>query len=108
MAETQYQVVFMTAASPEEADKIAETLVEEGLAACVNIVASCRSVYRWKGDVVKDDEVMMVAKTKRSHFDAIEKRVLELHSYDVPEVIAVNLTSIAVGYKSFLAELLGK
>ncbi len=108
MTETQYQIVFMTAASPEEADKIAEALVEEGLAACVNIVASCKSVYRWQGDIVKDDEVLMVAKTKRSLFAAVEKRVLELHSYDVPEIIAVNLTSIATGYRSFLVELLGE
>lgn len=108
MVETRYQVVFMTASNPEEADKIAESLVEEGLAACVNIVASCRSVYKWKGDLVKDDEVLLVAKTKCSHFNAIEKRVLELHSYDVPEIIAMDLTSIAEGYRSFLGDLLGE
>jgi periplasmic divalent cation tolerance protein len=103
-----YQIVFMTASSAEEGEKIAETLVTEGLAACINIVPACRSVYRWQGKLVKDDEVLIIAKTRRADFTALEERVAELHSYDVPEVIAVDLTSIAKGYGAFLSELLGK
>jgi periplasmic divalent cation tolerance protein len=106
--ETPYQVVIMTAANKAEAERIAEVLVNDGLAACVNMVESCRSVYRWKGELVRDSEILMLAKTHRSSFEEIEKRVNELHSYDVPEVIAVDLTKIAKGYRGFLEDLLGK
>lgn len=103
-----YQIVLMTASSKEEAERIAEALVNEGLAACVNVVESCRSFYRWKGNLVRDSEVLMLAKTHRSKFREIEKRVSELHSYDVPEIIALDLISVAAGYRGFLEELLGK
>ena len=106
--QSPYQIVFMTAANREEADRIAEALVTEGLAACVNIVSDCRSVYRWKGQLVKDGEVLMIAKTHRDTFEAIVKRVTELHSYDVPEIIAADLTALADGYKGFLKDLLGE
>jgi periplasmic divalent cation tolerance protein len=106
MPKPTYEIVFMTAASSDEAEKIAEALVEDGLVACVNILSSCRSVYRWKGQLVRDDEALMIAKTRRENFAAIEKRVMEIHSYDVPEIIGVELTSIAGGYRRFLGELL--
>jgi periplasmic divalent cation tolerance protein len=96
----------MTASSREEADRIAESLVREGLAACVNVVDTCRSFYRWQGELVKDSEFLMLAKTHRSKFPQIEKRVTELHSYSVPEIIAVDLTAVAAGYRKFLEELL--
>lgn len=106
MPKPTYEIVFMTAASSDEAERIAEALVEDGLVACVNILSSCRSIYRWKGQLVRDDEALMIAKTRRENFAAIEKRVMEIHSYDVPEIIAVELTSIAGGYRRFLGELL--
>jgi len=108
MPNTQYQVVIMTAPNPEEAEKIAEALVTEGLAACVNIVEGCRSVYRWKGVTVKDAEVLMLAKTHRNRFKDVEKRVSELHSYDVPEIIAVDLDNASDKYRGFLEGLLDK
>ena len=108
MQEGPYQVVIMTAANRAEAEKIANSLVSDGLAACVNLVESCRSIYRWKGELVKDSEVLMLAKTHRSRFKEIERRVSELHSYEVPEIIAVDLTAIAKGYQGFLEDLLGK
>jgi periplasmic divalent cation tolerance protein len=107
MTHTPYQIVFMTAANAEEAERIAEALVADGLAACVNMVDSCRSVYRWKGEIVKDSEVLMIAKTHRDRFADIERRVTELHSYDVPEIIAVDVSSVAAGYRGFLEDLLG-
>ena len=103
----QYQIVFMTAANIDEAQTIAEALVNESLAACVNMVESCRSVYRWKGELVRDDEVLMIVKTERGKFADIEKRVTALHSYDVPEIIAINLESIALRYRDFLRDLVG-
>jgi periplasmic divalent cation tolerance protein len=107
MPNSRYQLVFMTASSVEEARRIAKVLVEERLAACVNVVESCRSVYRWKGEVVEDNEAMMFAKTSRGNFGALAERVTELHSYDVPEIIAVDLESLSDGYEGFLREALG-
>ncbi|WP_137287493.1 divalent-cation tolerance protein CutA [Halorussus salinisoli] len=70
-------------APPEEAPEIAETLVEERLAACVNRFP-CTSVYRWDGEVHRDDEVILLAKTTEEAYDRLEARVEELHPYDVP------------------------
>ncbi len=107
MRDNPYQVVIMTASSKAEAEKIAEALVSEGLAACVNMIETCRSVYRWKGELVKDSEILMLAKTHAARFEEIEQRVSDLHSYDVPEIIAVDLTNISNGYLGFLKDLLG-
>jgi len=67
----------------DAAGEVASTLVEERLAACVNRL-QCRSTYRWDGDVVRDDEVVLLAKTTDDRYDALEARVEELHPYDVP------------------------
>ncbi len=108
MSNDRYQLVLMTASSAEEARRIAKALVEERLAACVNIVESCRSVYRWKGEIVEDNEAMMFAKTSRDKFGAIVERVRELHSYEVPEIIAADLESLSGDYAGFLADALGE
>jgi periplasmic divalent cation tolerance protein len=102
-----YQIVFMTASGMDEAEGIAEALVDRSLAACVNIIDSCRSVYRWKGKIVKDDEVLLLAKTKRENFEAIVRTVTELHSYEVPEIVATDLTQLSDGYAGFLRDVLG-
>jgi len=102
-----FKIVFMTASSVEEASRIAEALVEESLVACVNTIDACQSVYRWQGKVVKDREVLMIAKTTTENVPAIEKRVAELHSYDVPEIIACDLTSLAAGYQAWLEDVIG-
>jgi len=101
---TDYLVVFVTASGSEEAERIAEALVTESLAACVNIVDGCRSIYRWKGELVRDEEALLVVKTSRSRFQRLERRVTELHSYDVPEVIGVDVGAVSPGYAAFLEE----
>ncbi|UCH85658.1 MAG: divalent-cation tolerance protein CutA [Candidatus Latescibacterota bacterium] len=101
-----YQIVFMTASGMDEAQRIAEKLVEQSLVACVNIVDACRSVYRWEGEIVKDNEVLMLAKTSEENFQAVAELVNEIHSYDVPEVIAADLTQLSDGYSSFLRDVL--
>ena len=101
-----YIMVFVTAPTAAEAETIATALVETGLAACVNVLPGVRSVYRWEGAVQHDDEVLMIIKSKGSVFADLEKKVLELHSYDVPEVIAVDLTDVSAGYLSFLRDSL--
>ena len=106
MSASGYQIVFMTASSGDEAERIALALVEGGLVACVNIVDKCRSIYRWKGETVKDGETMMFAKTRRENFDDIVRIVSELHSYDVPEIIAADLSILSPGYSAFLRDTL--
>ncbi len=103
-----YQIVFITAPSMQEAETIAETLVNESLAACVNIIEGCRSIYRWQGELQRDDEVLLLAKTERGRFTALEKRVTSMHSYDVPEIIAIDVPSLSDGYRRFLEDALGE
>ncbi len=106
MKHGDYQVVLMTTAKMEEAEKIAEMLVGEKLAACVNLVAQCRSVYSWKGEIVRDSEVLMLAKTRRSLFQNLEKRVRDVHSYEVPEIISIDIRDSSSPYLKFLEDAL--
>lgn len=91
--------MFVTAGSEEQATSIANALVGERLAACVNIVSPIRSVYRWEGEVQTDTEHLMIIKTRADLVPKLEARVKELHSYEVPEVIAI---PIVAGAKSYL------
>ena len=92
-------VVLMTAGSQEEAEKIAASLVSTMLAACVNIMPGITSVYRWQDEVQRDQEWLLLAKTRRDVLDDLTRHVQELHSYDVPEVIALPIVG---GSKSYL------
>jgi periplasmic divalent cation tolerance protein len=80
-------VVLCTVGSEEDAERIATTVVEQGLAACVNVVPGIVSVYRWKGEVQRDEERLLVIKTTSARFEALRRAIVELHPYDVPEVI---------------------
>ncbi len=88
---TDYIVVFVTAASEKEGERIAQALLKERLAACVNIVPGLKSVFRWKGKISTEEEVLLLIKTKDTLFEKLKKRVIELHSYEVPEVIALGI-----------------
>lgn len=100
-------VVYVTAPSEEEGARIARVLVEERLAGCVNIVRDVRSIYRWQGAIEDDNEVLMVLKTRRELFDRLKTRVSELHSYTVPEVIAVPVAAGLDDYLKWLGEVTG-
>ena len=80
--------VYIVAADADEAGRLAEALVGERLAACVNILGPVRSVYRWKGQVERADEVALIAKTRLELFDTLAARVRALHSYDMPAIVA--------------------
>jgi periplasmic divalent cation tolerance protein len=82
-------VVFSTAASREQGLDIGRRLVEEQLAACVNVVPSVRSIFVWQGKLEEADEALLVVKTRRDRLPALEARLRALHSYDVPEVLAL-------------------
>ena|SRR5215467_13268075 len=100
-------IVFVTCESKEQAERIAETVVSEKLAACVNIVAGVRSVYRWEGKVTSSDEVMCFIKTTRGRFDQLQDRVKGLHSYSVPEIAAVPIEDVFRGYAEWIDESVG-
>jgi len=95
-------VVLMTAGSQEEADRIANTLVAEMLAACVNVLPGMTSVYRWEGDVQRDQEWLLVAKSTRGTLDDLVRRVQAIHSYDLPEIIALPIVGGSEGYLRWL------
>jgi len=98
-------VAFVTCGSEEEALKIANALVEARLAACVNVVAPIRSIYRWEGKICDEKEWLLVIKTQRHRFEALEKKVKSLHSYSVPEIISLPITEGSSRYLSWLAEM---
>jgi len=95
-------VVLVTASSQEEADRIAQTLVVEMLAACINIIPGITSVYRWEEEVQRDQEWLLVVKTQRDVLDGLTRRVKALHSYDVPEVIALPVVGGSYDYLRWL------
>ena len=100
-------VVFITASNEEEAAKIARALVEGHLAGCVNMVKGVRSIYIWQGKVEDESEVLMIAKTRRELFEALLAKVKELHSYAVPEVIALPIVEGSADYLNWLEEVTG-
>ena len=99
---TEFIVVYVTAGSAEEADRLAQSLVTERLAACVNRVKSIQSVYRWQGEVERSDEELLIIKTHKELFPALEARVRELHSYSVPEIIALPVITGSSDYLGWL------
>lgn len=98
-------VVFITAPGEEEAAKIAHALVEAKLAACVNIVNNIRSIYRWADKIEDEQEVLMIGKTEQKLFRLLEKKVKELHSYTVPEIIALPIIEGSQDYLAWLKDV---
>ena len=100
--EAERFVVFVTAPKGELAAQIARTLVEEKLAACVNILPSVRSIYFWDDAVQDDEEQLLIIKTTAERYPALEERVRALHSYEVAEVIALPIERGSADYLSWL------
>ena len=96
-------VVFVTAPPGDLPTEIARALVSEKLAACVNILPQIRSIYFWKEEVCDDAEQLLVIKTTAERYDALERRIKELHSYEVAEVIALPIVKGSPDYLSWLA-----
>jgi len=86
---SDFVLIYITAASEDEAGKIAHALIEERLAACVNVIPGMRSVYEWEGKVEKSLETVLIAKTRAGLFDKVEELVKELHSYTCPCIVAL-------------------
>ena len=84
-------IVFVTCESREQAETIAQTLVTEKLAACVNVLPGIRSCYTWERKLTWSDEVLLLIKTTRGRFDQLQDRIKTLHSYSVPEIVGVTI-----------------
>jgi periplasmic divalent cation tolerance protein len=105
---TEKIVVFSTCGSEEEAAKVGRALVEARVAACVNIVPKIRSIYRWKGEVQDDSEWLLVIKSSRPLFDRLKAELRRVHSYEVPELLAIPVVDGSPEYLDWLnRELLG-
>jgi len=101
---SEFIVVFITTPTPIEGEKIASILVEERLASCVNIVNTISSVYRWEGKIEKTNEALLIIKTKAENFTQLMTKVKEVHSYKVPEIIALPIISGNEDYLKWVRE----
>ena len=103
---TDKRIVLSTAGSEEEARKIAHHLVEQRLAACVNIVPRIESIYRWEGKVESNREYLLLIKTSSTMFPEVRDAILELHSYEIPECVAIAVEDGSSEYLQWVEESL--
>jgi periplasmic divalent cation tolerance protein len=96
--------VYVTAPDLDVAERIATAIVEEGLAACANLLPGMRSIYRWKGAVERADEIVLLLKTTPSRFDALEARVRELHPHETPCVVALPINRGSAPYLDWIVD----
>ena len=101
-------VVLVTTNGVRQAKKIARALIEERLAACANVITPVQSIYRWEGKVAEESECLMIIKTTRVRFEEVRACVERLHSYSVPEVIALPIIDGAANYLNWVAEASGE
>lgn len=105
MADTEVVVVLVTGPDAASLEALADTIVGEGLAACVNLIPRVRSVYRWEGEVHHDDEGLAVVKTTRPAIGALRERVHQLHPYEVPEFLVL---PVEAGSDAYLRWVVGR
>jgi periplasmic divalent cation tolerance protein len=101
-------VALSTFPNPDKAAEVARTLVNEQLAACVNLVSQIRSIYRWQGEISDDTETLAVIKTTDERFEAMKERLVELHPYEVAEVIALPIEGGHAPYLAWVADSVTK
>ncbi len=99
-------IALTTLAAREAGEQLAATLVEERLAACVNVIGGVASIYRWEGKVERDEEVLLLMKTTAAGVGPLKARVLELHPYDTPEFLAFEVGAGSSGYLDWVADSL--
>ena len=102
MSESAHQIVFTTCPDQAIAQKIAQTLVAEGLAACVNVLPAMHSIYTWKGKIESSTEHLLLIKSQTQRYPALQDRLRALHPYELPEIVAVPITH---GLPEYLAWL---
>ena len=99
---TEMLMVFVTCENREQAEDIANKIVGEQLAACVNVLPGVRSCYVWEGKLTWSEEILLIMKTTRSTFERVKARVSELHSYDVPEIVGVGVEAVSEKYGAWV------
>jgi periplasmic divalent cation tolerance protein len=104
---TEVCTALVTAPDARSAESMARALVEERLAACVNVIPGLVSVYRWEGEVQRDQEALMILKTTESRMAALRERVIQLHPYEVPEVLVLNVVDGHEAYLGWVREAVG-
>lgn len=97
-------VIYCTVPNEFNANLIATTLVDENLAACVNIMPSVTSVYKWEGIVQNDNEFLLIIKTQEDKFEALEAKIKELHEYTVPEIIVLPIIKGSEEYQNWIVK----
>jgi periplasmic divalent cation tolerance protein len=105
---TDIVIVFTTVADDERAEQLARRLVDEQLAACVNLHPPMVSMYRWRGTIERDSERQMVIKTTRDRLPALEARLTQLHAYELPEFLVVSADNASVPYVKWITEQTGR
>jgi periplasmic divalent cation tolerance protein len=100
-------IVFVTCESTEQAERIAEALVTDKLAACVNVVPGVKSCYVWEGKLTWSNEVLLLVKTTRGRFDQLQDRVKAMHSYSVPEIVGVTIEDASDKYIEWIDRSIG-
>lgn len=105
--ESQALVVYCTCPDQAAAEYIAEAVVSERLAACVNLVPGVTSIYRWQGEIQRDAELLLIIKTRRAVYPQLEARISELHPYQVPELIALPVQAGSAAYLAWIADNTG-
>ncbi len=103
---TPYIIVFMTTANKAEAEKISQALLQEHLIACANIINPVTSFFHWKGSIDCADECLVVMKSRRDLFAQLAQRVKALHSYEVPEILALPIVEGSKAYLDWMGEVL--
>jgi periplasmic divalent cation tolerance protein len=101
---TDKRIVLSTAGSADEAHKIAHHLVDQRLAACVNIVPRIESIYRWQGKVESSEEWLLLIKTTAEKLAAVREAIRQLHSYDLPECVAINIEDGSTDYLDWIGD----
>jgi periplasmic divalent cation tolerance protein len=105
MSKGEFLIVLCTCPNPEVAEKLARTLVEKELSACVNIIPSLTSIYRWQGEICQEQEVLLIIKTVKHLFPELEETIKRKHPYEVPEIIAIPVAEGSEAYLSWLKAL---
>ncbi|HEX7048136.1 MAG TPA: divalent-cation tolerance protein CutA [Gammaproteobacteria bacterium] len=101
---SEHRIILVTCPDRATAAKIGSVLVEEKIAACANLVDGVTSIFRWKNEIHQDAEVLLMVKTRAARFADVERRVLELHPYEVPEIIACDITAGNLPYLNWIDE----
>lgn len=102
MSHSQYQLVFTTCPDVSTAESIAQALVDERLVACANVLPPIRSFYRWRGQTESAAEQLLILKIRARDYSAVEQRIVALHPYELPEVIAIPIASGLAGYLAWI------